>query len=516
MGGGGDTQVAGGGIGGTGNASGDVSVSLTDAPAFGYDNVWITVKEIWFHTDDAAGPNNPAWLKYAVTPHTVDLLTLCNGAVSPAIWDRIKLPVGTYKQIRIILAKTTDSLTASAAAKGLSYNNEIVDASSNVAPLYIPDAEHGIRLTGTFTVSVSTPLRLAIDFNAGDDIVDVTRKGVTEYYLKPRLAYFDLDNAGAIIGTIDNTAAANDSTAQFVFKAEVPDPTTGLFHVVKRYTVWDTTNNQFVIYPLPPGTYDIMMRGIGYETVILKGVPVTKGTTPTSGATPIPTITMTADTDYTVTANSMTPTGSWVNFYQTLPGAGEIPYEIRYRHLNPYTGGFAAFKLSNGQIQMGNYINSTTAPVLSAVTPVGGVGGFTAVQDADLYSRSSSVTVNPTTNTTLTQALFGALVTSTPAADSITGSVVIPAGLLNQMDNGKLFAVHGGMIMNTIDIAAEIGTGGAYLMSNLPGGSSKCIYGVEAFGWSSTTTVRAVAAPAIADLSTGNATGTDMDMVALP
>ncbi len=325
----------GGGGSSSDSNTGNASVSLTDAPAFGYDNVWVTVKEIWFHTDDTVGPGDAAWLKYVVTPYTVDLLTLCNGAISPAIWDQIKLPIGTYKQIRILLAKTTDSLTASATAQGLSYNNEVV-TSTGVSPLYIPDAEHGIRLAGTFTISASTPLRLAIDFNAGDDIVAVTRRGVTEYYLKPRLAYFDLDNAGTIVGTIDNTAEANNSTAQFVFKAETPDPT-GSYHVVKRYSVYDTTNNQFVIYPLPPGNYDVMMRGIGYETVIVKSVPVTRGTTPTSGATIIPTITMTADlgANYNVTANGMSPTGSWVNFYQTLPGAGEIPYEIRYRHLDP-------------------------------------------------------------------------------------------------------------------------------------------------------------------------------------
>ena len=496
-------------------SNGSVVASVTDAPAFGYNNVWITVKELWFHTDNAAGPNEAGWLKYAVTPYTVDLLTLFNGVTSPAIWNGIQLPVGTYQQIRIILVKTTDALTASATADGLSYNNEVVDALGSVSPLYIPDAEHGIRLPGSFTVTASAPLRLAIDFNAGEDIVSVTRRGVTEYYLKPRLSYFDLDNAGAIVGTVDSASAANNSTAEFVFKAEQPDSTNS-YHVVVRSTVYDTTNHHFVLYPVPPGNYDLMMRGIGYETVILKGVPVTRGTTPVSGATIVPTITMVPGTDYTVTANALVPTGAWVNFYQTLPSTGEIPYEIRYRHLDPFTGNFGAFKLSNSTIQTGTYVNNATAPTLNPATPVGGLGGFWAVQDAMLYNRSNAVIVNPTTNTALTQALFGTMTPNTPAAYSISGNVVIPSGLLNTMDSGKLFSVYGGMIINTIDVATQMPTGGAYTMSSMPGGSANTVYGIEAFGWSSTSLVRAIAVPQVVDLSTGNATGVDMNMIALP
>ncbi len=502
----------------SGSSEGTVNVSLTDAAAYGYDNVWITVKSLWFHTSDTAGPGDPAWLKYDVTPYTVDLLTLCNGVVSSAIWDNIKLPVGTYKQIRILLAGTAAQLTASATTQGLNYNNEVVDA-SGAHPLWVPDYSHGIRLAGTFQVTTSSTLNLAIDFDAGDDIVDITRNGVTEYFLKPRLAYFDLDNAGAIVGTIDATAAGNNATAEFVFKAEVPnsDMTPSQYHVVKRATVYDTTNNQFVLYPLAPGTYDIIMRGIGYETVILKGVSVTKGTTPSSGATVIPTITMTPGNDYAVTADDgvLTPTGSWINFYQTLPLAGELPYEIRTRDLNPLTGGIKSFKLSSSPLLAGTYVDGSTVPTLTQYTPVeGGVaGGFQAVQNATLYNRGNAVIVTPTSNTDLAQAGFAAMTVSTPSANSVSGNIVVPSELQNKMDSGKLFVVYGGMILNTIDVGPQMATGGAYIMSNLPGGAAYTIYGVDAIGWSTTTSVLAVGVPAIADLSAGDATGVDLSML---
>ncbi len=75
-------------------------------------------------------------------------------------------------------------------------------------------------MTANVTMTTTQPLNLAIDFNAGEDIVDNTRNGHLEYYLKPRLANFDMDHAGAILGTIDPISAGNASTAIFVFKAE--------------------------------------------------------------------------------------------------------------------------------------------------------------------------------------------------------------------------------------------------------------------------------------------------------
>ncbi len=69
--------------------------------------------------------------------------------------------------------------------------------------------------------------------------------------------------------------------------------------------------------------------------------------------------------------------------------------------------------------------------------------------------------------------------------------------VMSTMDRGVLFAVHGGMIVNAINIGSNAGgggqivIGGTYAMSNLPGGSAAApldgvFYGVEALGWTST------------------------------
>ncbi len=83
---------SGGESGGNNAVTGVATVSLTDAPG-DFDHVWITVKDIWFHTSDAAGPGEGGWLKYPLdAPKTVDLLTLSKGTVGAPVWGNITLP----------------------------------------------------------------------------------------------------------------------------------------------------------------------------------------------------------------------------------------------------------------------------------------------------------------------------------------------------------------------------------------------------------------------------------------
>ena len=511
-------QACGGGGNGGGNsaASGLATVSLTDAPG-DFDHVWITVKDIWFHTDDAAGPGEGGWLKYPLdAPKTVDLLTLSKGAVGAPVWGNIKLPVGTYKQVRILLAPTFDANPP----EGHSYYNEVV-IGANTYPLRVPDAEHGISLNGTFEITENGTLRLAVDFDAGHDIVDIQRSGLTEYVLKPRLASFDLDHAGAIVGHIDLASAATNSTAHFVVKAEqVNDPQYPQYHVVRRTTIIDPATGKFVFYPLKPGGYDIVIRGIGYQTVIVKGVPVASGTTPAAEATAVPVVNMAASIgDYTVDGSIFSPSGAWVNFYQTLQGPGEVPYEVRFRHFNPLTGTFAGFRLSSDQIRLASYVSGTLLTGPTGTDPVEGAGNFKAAADAVLYDRSAFQIVSSATTTVS----FGDLTPAAPATSrSVTGMITMPSGSTGMMNRGIAFAVHDGMIVNAISVDSQMSSGGAFTMNNLPGGSPVAplrgaFYGIEAMGWSSLTpAAKAISLPGIADLRTGDDPAVDMHMIMLP
>jgi hypothetical protein len=508
---------------GTGSStpSGTLSVMVTDAPG-DFDHVYITVKNIWFHTSETAGPADAYWLKRPLTaPVTVDLISLANGNLQ-SVWDSISLPVGTYQQIRVILAGTEDPLTASAQALNLQYNNEVISGGEE-SPLHVPDALHGIRLIGAFKVAETGTLRLAIDFDAGHDIADF-RNG--EYILKPRLAYFDLDNVGAIVGTLA-TGGTFTRSPRFVVKAErLTSDGTRTYHEIRRWTV-PRSDGTFVLYPvstLVTNTWDVVIRGLNYQTVIIKDVPITRGATPTSGATDLGSISMTAadSQDYQASAAIPSPTGAWLTFNQTLPGAGEYPYVIRFRHFHPLSGTFTGFPLSNMPISVGSY--STGSITFSDVIPQEGIGGYIAAADAVLFDRGD---YQPVTSSTPSVAIPALTVTSPYQGNSVTGtiSMTMPVKMNNRMDKGVLFAVHGGMIVNAMDVGSQMATGGTYTMNNLPGGSSATplpggFYGIEALGWSSTPMplsmlpYAAVAIPQVVDLRTGSDTA-GMQMVPL-
>ena len=501
-------------------SAGTLSVLVTDAPGY-FDHAYITVKDIWFHTSSTAGPNEAGWVKKPLAaPVTVDLLTLSNGGMQ-SLWSDVSLAAGNYQQIRLILAGTEDALTASAQSMNLQYNNEVVTGNT-VSPLHVPDAPHGIKLNGVFTVAAGGTLRLAIDFDAGHDIVDF-RTG--EYVLKPRLTYFDLDHAGAIIGKLALASGGSITTPRFVIKAErLTSDGTNTYHMVRRWTV-PKPDGTFILYPvstLVTGTWDVVVRGLGHQTVIIKGVPITTGSTPASGATDLGTITMTAagTQDYLSSATITSPTGAWSIFSQT-PGAGEYPYEIRFRHFHPLTGRFTGFPLSSMPLLVGSYTTGTIT--FSTITPQEGVGGYRAVAAADLFDRSSYQTVTASTPSVTFPAL---MVTLPYQGNSVTGaiSMTMPVKMDNKMDNGVLFAVHGGMIVNAMSVDSQMASNGTYTMTNLPGGSTTALpgafYGIEALGWSSTPMpmssqpYSAYAIPQVVDLRTGNDTA-NMQMVPL-
>jgi len=514
-GGGGSTSSSGGGA---------VNMSLTDAPG-DFDHAYITVSDVWVHTSSVADPRGTGWLKYPLaTPVTVDLLSLSNGNML-SVWNNIRIPVGIYQQIRLLLVPTFNAKPPS----GHQYYNEVIIGSSTY-PLIIPDPDHGIQLLGTFSVTADGTLKLAIDFDAGHDIVEF-HEGI-DYVLKPRLTYFDLDHAGAIIGKLSTTGTFT-TAPHYVIKAErlatanemLASGTTNTYHVIRRWTV-PQADGSFILYPvstLVTSTWDVVIRGENTETVIIKGVPITKGSTPLSGATDLGTITMsptsTPNNDYTVAGTIYSPSGAWVQFYQTLQAPGEYPYEIRFRHFNPLWGGFhQTFMLNNDQVQVGNYVSNGVISALTLTTPNEGVGGYDAIAGAILFDRSAAV---PVSSATTTVAFTTPLSVQSPyQGNSASGMIslgtttAMNTKMTGKMDSGLLFAVNGGMIVDAIRADSQMISGGTYTISNLPGGTAGtpllgAFYGIDAVGWLSTDPTgiyKAIAIPQIVDLSTGNDT----------
>ena len=542
--------------------SGAVSLDVTDAPSLDYSHVYITVTKVGFHTDANAGSDDPAWQTVTLAaPVTVDLAQLANGTMyagtngGAALFSNFTLPVGTYRQIRIYLVSTEDALAASASALGLTYNNEVQqNGDSGHYALRIPTPDDGIRLVPESPVVVTAggSVKLALDFNLNNDVVEVAPNGTTEFILKPRLGYFDMNTVGAVQGTV---SFGNLSTSRIVVKAEqLKDPSdpgnaSGKnYRIVRRWTGVDKSTGAFTLYPLPvfgnatTATYDILVRGLGAQTAIVKGVTVHKGTTPATGGVNLGSITLNAGQQYTAQlTTAMHPSGAWMNFYQTVNGDA-VPFEVRYRHLNPYTGLlWKSIELSTGPIQVYSY--NAAAGSIGAPTASPANGNFTVVADAvDFYGRGASMALAGTAGQAvlMANAVANAPAVAAPAtANSITtvfdmtrmgqglgfGMGKGMPGILKPT-KGQLFVTHGGMIIDslgTLTIPADTSVGNAMnagggaghpvVMMNLPGGSAGqalpgAFYGVYGLGWGGGVIV-AGSTHGI-DLRSGNATATVM------
>lgn len=509
---------------------GAVRVSLTGGSGggAGFDNAWVTVRGILFHPYESAEPEDAGWVGQRFGDNetvTVNLTRLSNGAMQ-TVFDGVSVPTGRYRQVRLFVEPTRglDNVARSAHASGLRYNNQ-VDTSSGPAPLRIPDAQRGIRLAGDFDVVEGPTLDLAIDFDIGHDVVEIARGSSLGYVLKPLLRYFDLARAGAIVGRIDSAAAA-DNAAFFVFKAEQPDAD-NTFRVVRRITSIADNTGRFTFYPLAPGRYDIVMRGRNRKTVIVRSVNVPAGGSPAVGAADLGTITMQAGTDFKVNA-TVSPTGSWVSFHQTLPG-DPIPFEIRFRHVSPFSSRFPDnLYLSASSLRVGTWTGGSsialtdTLPLDNAFTPT--AGAYQAVAEALLYDRSAQMPLTAADNDTTLD--FGALLPSAPAIARTSQGRLVPSAQGMGLTFGFMFAVRDGLIVDRIDVSGAMGSiGGNYTFPNLPGGSLQVpfvqgIYGLETLGWSLTLS-QAVGyrdqtlLPPITDLRFGNKSNINIWMVPL-
>jgi hypothetical protein len=503
-----------------------VKVDVTDAPSIDYSHVYVTVTGVGFHLADTAGFADyssgvkAGWqVTRLAVPMTVDLATLTNGksladVTGTPLFAGITLTPGTYKQIRLFLASTEDAPASSATAAGLSYNNEVQLAGDTTGhyPLRVPCPAEGIRLVPESPVVVTAggSLSVVLDFNLNSDVVEIKPNGSIEFILKPRLGYFDMSSVGAATGAV---AFSNLSTTRFVIKAEQVK-NGAAYRVVRRWTTVDKTSGVFKLYPLPvfgnatTASYDIVIRGLGVETAIVKGVTVHKGSTLDSGVANLGTISMVAGGQYTAQlAKPMHPSGAWIDFYQTISGDA-IPYNIRDRHLDPYTGEFYnPIELSSSALLVATY---TPGQALVFTPDSTSAGSFTVVASAGgYYGPGKATTVTGTDGQTNVPITFDGVkgmpqVMAPASAGQITTYFDMKffgmgkgrgmgGGMMSTRNPsaGQLFVTHGGMILDstgtlTGDATVKTALNNAtksVVMTNLPSGVAGTTYGLYAMGW---------------------------------
>jgi hypothetical protein len=292
----------GGGISGTGaTPSGTMRLSITDAPACGYDAVHLTIEKVRVHMAATAGDTDAGWSEVVLAPaKRVDLLTLTNGVLEEL--GQTVLPSGKYTQMRLILA-TNGGTTPLA--------NSVTPTGGAETALTTPSAQQsGLKLNVALDVAPDKVADFAIDFDACKSVVKRGNSG--QYNLKPVVSVIPIvSDAGLrVVGYVDPSIAntATNVSVQFngvPVKATVPDVT-----------------GKFVLYPVPAGAYDLVVSAAGRVTAVMTGVPVvsTAFTNVNSAALPIapPVATL-----RTVTG-TVTPATATVRASQALSGGPTV------------------------------------------------------------------------------------------------------------------------------------------------------------------------------------------------
>ena len=244
------------GGGGGSSGTGTLQMSLTDAPACGYDNVFVTVSKVSVHQSSTAGDNDPGWVDIPLSGQAqqrIDLLDFQNGTLLPL--GAAPLAAGKYTQMRLLLS-------------GASGANAVVPTGGSETPLKTPSGQQtGLKMNVNIDVGADQLADFVIDFNACKSVVKAGASG--NYLLKPVLAVTPVFISG-VRGAVDASIASGTTRVAL----ETSDGT------VVKSTTPKTIDDSFLL-PVAPGTYNLVVTSKDHATAVVTGVVVTADTVTT-------------------------------------------------------------------------------------------------------------------------------------------------------------------------------------------------------------------------------------------
>ncbi|HEX4236314.1 MAG TPA: DUF4382 domain-containing protein [Caldimonas sp.] len=288
----------GGGGGGGGGVpvtdAGFVKLALTDAPACGYNQINVTVQKVRVNTSATAADGDPGWWEIVLSPaQKIDLLSLTNGNVLEL--GQVQVPVGTYQQLSLVLDTTTPLA------------NSVVPVGGSETALGMPAGlQSGLKIPINVAVTKDQTSDYVIDFDACNSVLRLGTSG--NYDLSARLSVVQRLSATGqrVTGFVDPTL----------------DPTTTRISVQQNGTIIRATNpdstpgptkGHFVLYPVPVGTYDLVISGLGVVPAVVTGVTVSAATS----------------TDVSTSAAPISPPGSSVHTITGTVSTGTTPVDAR-------------------------------------------------------------------------------------------------------------------------------------------------------------------------------------------
>lgn len=309
---------SGGGIGGSGAplGKGTLRASMTDAPSCGYDAVHVTIDRLRVHQGGNAAESDSGWVDIPLTgPRRVDLLTLTNGVLFPL--GEVPLAAGNYQQMRLVLAANTQANPLA---------NSVTPTGGAEVPMDTPSAQQsGLKLNMNVDVPADQVVDVVLDFDACKSVVRRGNSG--RYNLKPVVSVVPVVNGGGqrVEGWVDLSLAGGSTIVSLQsqglpVKTGIPD-----------------SQGRFVLFPVPTGSYDLLVSAPGRVSAVLTGVPVVNAAVTAVGSSNLrvnPPTTLMRPVGGTVS-----PATATVRGVQVL--AGGLSIEVASPPVDAQTGAFA-------------------------------------------------------------------------------------------------------------------------------------------------------------------------------
>ncbi len=358
-----------GGGSSSGSQQGTLRVSLTDAPAGGFDAVNVTVSKVRVHQSATASENDPGWSEITLNPaKKINLLDLTNGVLETL--GQMPLAAGHYTQLRLVLLMNTATSIA---------NSVVLSGTTTEIPLITPSAvQSGIKLIHEFDVAPGQRVDLVLDFNALKSIV---RLGNGGFLLKPVISVVPTVLTG-IDGFVDTSLLGDNvmvssQVSGTVIRSTVPDPQTG----------------EFFIDHLAAGDYDLVITADGHATAVIAGVPVSAATSTavvtmvSTSAAPItlPTSTMHNVSGTVMTSPTSTTTVANVDSMQTFTGGGPT---VTVKSTELLSGGTYTLTLPVAAPLLGQY--GTGMLPIALISQPDIAGKYTVEASADGFKTQSA------------------------------------------------------------------------------------------------------------------------------
>ena len=370
--------VACGGGGDSGSApaptatKGTLAVSMTDAPACGFDAVNVTVSKVRVNGSASASDTDAGWTDITLSPaKKINLLNLTNGVLEAL--GQTDLAPGHYSQLRLVLDANTGT--------GLA-NSVVVTGGTAEQTLVTPSAtQSGIKLVNEFDIVAGQRVDLVLDFNACKSVVTT---GNGKYMLKPVVK---------VIPTAVNGISGVINTALLGSHVTVSAQQNG---AIVSSTVPSATG-EFYLARLVPGNYDVVITADDHAASVVAAVPVattSSNTVLSTAGAPINLATSTSGAiSGVVTLAPVSATEpAYVAAKQSFAAGPTVT--IKYQGADLVTGAYTLTKLPVAAPQYTTY--SATLPLVFTpnLTTTPGTGKYKVDASATGYTAKSLAAVD--------------------------------------------------------------------------------------------------------------------------